>query len=536
MSRYNKAATQPAKRSAMKTTGLPVATHQGGVGYERDNQSELFMLVSSFMGGDANFYETEDERYARLVTLSNVCAVDNGTWFYDLVNWTRNSAKMRTAAGVMAVEGVRGRITYARIHGEKANTSQDSLNRNIINVACSRADEPGEILTYYASRYGKNFPRAIRCGVGDAATRLYSERSYLRNGAGHNVSYSFQDVLRLTHAKPKDSYQESLFAYITKGIGENLLKITARNELYAIAHREDKMAVVRDDPDRLKLAEMDHMTMPAWLGSMDKEAWEACIPNMGVMALLMNLRNFDKAFISAASRQLVMDKIQDPEEIVKARVLPMRFLSAYRNAPSVSWHWPIEQGINHTLTQIPELSGNTLVMIDMSGSMTFGKISDKSQLTYADAAKIFGAVLKARNPHIDLVQYGTNAESIVVDPGTSVVKIMDKFHDMGGTNTNQVLRRITDQHSFKRVIIVTDEQASGGSRYLSFGYESEGPVGEFLPKDTMLYTWNLAGYAPAHTSGGLGNKHHLGGGFSDAAFGIFNMIESTGNGKWPWEK
>jgi hypothetical protein len=531
----------------MATTGQPVATHQGGEGYARTNQSELFMLVSSFMGGDANFYESQDERYKRLVTLSNICAVDDPTWFYDLVNWTRNDAKMRTAAGVMAVEGVRGRLQYARIHGEKVNTSQDSLNRNIINVACSRADEPGEILAYYSSNYGKNFPRAIRLGVGDAATRLYTERSYLRNGAGNNVSYSFQDVLRLTHPKPKDPFQDTLFSYILGKFDHEidnayLPKIMAREALYKIPQdkrREALMAYASAKYDtHLADAEMDHMTMPAWLGSMDKAAWEACIPNMGVMAMLMNLRNFDKVGISDGARQLVMAKISDPEEVAKSKVLPMRFLSAYRNAPSVSWHWPIEQGINHTLSQIPELKGNTLVMIDMSGSMSFGKISDKSQLTYADAAKIFGAVLKARNPHVDLVQYGTHAESIVVDPGTSVVKIMERFRAMGGTNTNQVLRRITDQYRFKRVIIVTDEQAMAGRNVYSgaFGYQSEGPVGEFLPNDTMLYTWNLAGYAPAHTSGGLGNKHHLGGGFSDAAFSIFDQIESRGNGKWPWEK
>jgi hypothetical protein len=282
---------------------------------------------------------------------------------------------------------------------------------------------------------------------------------------------------------------------------------------------------------------MDHMTLPAWLGKMDKAAWDAVIPNMGVMALLMNLRNFDKVDISEDRREYVMKKISDEEEVVKSRVLPMQFLNAYKYSASVSWHWPIEKGINYTLSNIPKLSGRTLIMIDMSNSMSWGTISEKSQLTYADAAKIFGSVLKMRNyDGVDLFQYGNGAIEIAPPKGSSIIKVIEEFTSMGGTETASMLKQLYNGHD--RVIIVTDEQAghAGMARvgYNQLSYDMK-TVGEFLPKSVPMYTWNLAGYAPSHAESNKGNKYLLGGGFSDASFATIPILERKHKVGWPWE-
>jgi hypothetical protein len=67
--------------------------------------------------------------------------------------------------------------------------------------------------------------------------------------------------------------------------------------------------------------------LSGWLpGGMDAAAWEAVIPQMGFMALLRNLRNFDEAKISDSARKYVVDKLSDPEEVAKSRQFPFRFL------------------------------------------------------------------------------------------------------------------------------------------------------------------------------------------------------------------
>ncbi len=74
---------------------------------------------------------------------------------------------------------------------------------------------------------------------------------------------------------------------------------------------------------------------------------------MGYMALLRNLRNFDEAGVSDAVAGRVAERLADPAQVAKSRQLPMRFLSAYRAAPSLRWAWALEQAIAHALANVP---------------------------------------------------------------------------------------------------------------------------------------------------------------------------------------
>ena len=128
---------------------------------------------------------------------------------------------------------------------------------------------------------------------------------------------------------------------------------------------------------------------------MDKEAWESVIPEMGYMALLRNLRNFEQAKVSVAVKQDVIAKLTDPDEVAKSRQLPIRFYSAYK-AAGKEWDEALERALNLTLKNIPRLEGNTLVMVDASGSMT-GPLSGRSQAARWELATLFGAALTLRN-------------------------------------------------------------------------------------------------------------------------------------------
>lgn len=516
MSRFNAKVAKP-----------KVFTPEGGQATKRGAKSDLFFLAVSFMGGDSNFYESSDDRYNRLKQLVTEVAATDPKWLIEFIRWVRNTAMMRTVAGVMAIEAVMGRLRTVQAIGERAATTQGQHNRHLIDAACARADEPGELLAYYLANYSKPIPQPIKNGIGDAVRRLYTERAYLRYGAANNKSLTMKDVLRLTHAQTDDVKQNNLFKYITnpvEGASLALTRIGDRNELMNVPH-ENRREVLMADPSgyMIRNAEMGWENISAWLGKMDAEAWEAVIPNMGVMALLRNLNNFTKAGISDESMAWVGGKIGlDNEAINQSRILPMRVLSAYRNVENVRWHYPLEMCLEQTLRNIPELPGRTLVLIDMSGSMFWGRLSDRSQLTYADAAKIFGSVLAVRNPGVDLIEYGSSWHQIKVERGSSVLKVMDRFSSMGGTNTAWTLEKAYDNHD--RVIIVTDEQAA----------PHQGKVGGSLPPGIPLYTWNLAGYEYSHDAR-RNNHYTFGGGFSDAAFGMIKYIEDGSRAKWPWE-
>lgn len=93
----------------------------------------------------------------------------------------------------------------------------------------------------------------------------------------------------------------------------------------------------------------------------------------------------------------------------------------------------------------------------------------------------------------------------------------------GGTETWQTVTDTYRRH--ERVVILTDEQAFGG-------HGAADPGTAAIP---LIYTWNLAGYAPAHSRSGELGRYTFGG-LTDKMFGVIPMLESARDGAWPWEE
>jgi hypothetical protein len=200
----------------------------------------------------------------------------------------------------------------------------------------------------------------------------------------------------------------------------------------------------------------------------------------------------------------------------------MRFFAAYRAAPSLRWAWALQRALDASLANVPALPGRTLVLVDRSGSM-FGRLSARSDLTFADAAAVFGSALALRAADADLVQFGTLSSVVPVTAGESVLKVVDRLRDLGGTNTAAAIRAHYRGHD--RVVIVTDEQAWAG-------HGGEEPT-RAVPARVPVYTWNLVGYRHGHGPSGTGTRHTFAG-LSDAAFAMIPLIEAGRQASWPF--
>ncbi|OII61154.1 RNA-binding protein [Streptomyces sp. CC53] len=515
MSRFNHRGAKAAGQSPITTT-TQALTHEGGSGYHRDEKSELFLLaVANLVSQDA-FYETGGERDNRYQQLIRHLAVTDPDWTVSLLTWLRSSAGMRTASLIGAAEYVKARLDKG-IHGD---------NRQIIDMVCKRPDEPGELLAYWHSRYGRALPMPVKRGLADAVQRLYGERSLLKyDTASH--AYRFADVIELVHPTPKAPWQSDLFRYAIDRRHkredpppESLEMIRHNAWLRDKAGEEPEIAL---NATHLAQAGMTWEDALSAVGSkVDKAAlWEAMIPSMGYMALLRNLRNFDEAGVSDTVAAGVAARIGDPGEVERSQQFPMRFLSAYRAAPSLRWSWALEKALNLSLANVPRLRGRTLVLVDRSASMFWAQ-SKQSQLTFADTAAVFGTAVAVRAENATLVQYGSLSEEITLPRGISVLKAIERYRNMGGTNTVEAVRQHFQGHD--RVVIVTDEQA-----YPSY----YGSVDDVLPDSVPLYTWNLAGYRVGHGRSGSGNRYTFGG-LSDAAFRMIPLLEAGRNADWPW--
>lgn len=279
-----------------------------------------------------------------------------------------------------------------------------------------------------------------------------------------------------------------------------------------------------DAADVLRRAAMTWEALAGWLqGPMDAAAWQTVLPSMGYTARLRNLRNFDEAGVGDEVAEAVAARLADPAEVARSRQMPMRFLAAHRAAPSLRWGAALERALQASLANVPALPGRTLVLVDRSGSM-FGRMSARSQLTSADAAAVFGAALALRAREADLVEFGTGHRPVAVRGGEAVLRVVERFGSLGGTNTAQAVRDNYRGHD--RVVIVTDEQAWAGRR----GADPTAAV----PPQVPVYTWNLVGYRRGHGPSGEGNRHAFAG-LTDAAFGMIPLIEAGRAAHWPWE-
>ena len=522
MAKFNRTSTRPAVSSPVRTESVPSGrTHEGAPGYARDAKSELFLLAVANMVGEDTFYERAGARDDRFRDLVHEVAVEDVDWFAGFVRWLRGDANMRSAPVVAALEAVRARLSAGLSGG----------NRQLVASVLQRADEPGEALAYWTSTYGRRVPKPVKRGIADAVQRLYTERSLLKYDTDSH-GFRFGDVIDLVHPSPAADkpWQGDLFEHALdrrhkrdKPIPEALTTLRARAELMALPVEERR--AVLDDPERLRAAGMTWEALAGWLqGPMDAKAWEAVIPSMGVFALVRNLRNFDQAGVSDKVAEEVAAKLADRDTITRSRMFPFRFLAAHRAAPSLRWAWPLERALNHSLANVPVLDGRTLILVDRSGSM-FDSVSQRSGLNRADSAAIFGTALAMRAASADLVEFGWSHRPVPFERGESLLKVLERFGNLGGTNTAAAVRAHYQDHD--RVVVITDEQTWGGRR-------GADPT-DLVPADVPVYTWNLAGYRFGYGPSGTGNRHVFGG-LSDVAFRLIPLLEAGHSATWPWER
>jgi hypothetical protein len=530
MSKFNRAsATATVRRivGPIRSTPAPGAvTFEGAPAFVRDLRSELFLLAITNMVGEQAFYEdaaTRDDRFIRLV---GQLAVADPAWMMSFLRWLRGDANLRSAALVAAAEAVHARLAAG------GDGAPEHSNRRMIDAVLQRPDEPGELLAYWTSRHGRSVPKPVKRGVADAVRRLYTERALLKHDTA-TKGFRFADVLELTHPAPATPAQGDLFVHALDrrhGRGDDVpttLSTVRAQAVLRSAAADDPSVLL--DADALRAAAMTWEDALSLVGStVDRAAlWTALIPSMGYMALLRNLRNFDEAGVGDDVAAAVAAKLADPAQVAKSRQLPMRFLSAYRAAPSLRWAYPLEQALGHCLANVPALPGRTLVLIDTSGSMHCGFSRDGTLMRW-DAAALFGLALARRCAYADVVSFSGGTMVFPYRAGESVLAALHRwqtggFFIGGGTETAGALRRHFAGHD--RVVVLTDEQATSGG----------GAVDTAIPQDVPMITFNLAGYRYGHAPSGTTTRVTIGG-LTDQAFRMIPAVENGLAGRWPWEQ
>ncbi|MGA9885678.1 MAG: TROVE domain-containing protein [Candidatus Acidiferrales bacterium] len=288
-----------------------------------------------------------------------------------------------------------------------------ALVASTLEQVIRRADELAEFVAIYW-KHGKT-PLSAQVKKGLArAFQKFDEYQLAKYDRSNPVR--LRDVLFLCHAKPRDEEQTALWKRLIEG----------------------------------KLATPDTWEVALSSGAEKREAWERLLRErmLGALALLRNLRNMKEAGVD---EDLVLAAL---EVMSTARVLPFRFLAAARHVPQ--WEEPLERAMLYSLAGQEKLPGRTVLLVDVSGSMTNG-LSQRSEMLRTDAA--YGLAILLREICEKAIAYTFSNGLVEVPPrrGFALRDALDASQSHSGTYLGKALGAIREKYD--RIIVVTDEQA-----------------------------------------------------------------------------
>lgn len=468
-----------------KSISIPNTTNlAGGQAFTVSPKLEMASILLTSFAKD-QFYRSGDQTVARLAQLVN----SEPEFASKAAVYARNVFGMRTITHIVAA------LIARDIKGER-------WTKDFISKVIRRPDDATEIMALYLNSFGKPIPNSLKKGIAMAMGKFDEYRLAKYRMANHNVK--LVDLFNLVHPKPNAKNSE---------VYSKLIK----DELRSFDTWEVDISEAGDDEEK---------KATAWTDLVESK-------KMGYFALLRNLRNISNQAPDAL--KVALERLVDPEEVKHSMVFPFQYLVAMDNLPeknTAKIKAAISDAMEVSLSNVPDMPGNTLVAVDTSGSMQpsfwynpFG--SDKRGSTEntcpAAIASTFGAALFKSQEigNVDAMEFSTKANYVNLNPRDSLATMAKALKGRGGqTHFNEIFR--TANKPYDRIIILSDMQALSRNEGMTAfkNYKSKYEV------NPTVYSVDLAGYGSIQFPE---KKVCSLAGFSEKIFDIMALVENDRN-------
>jgi len=307
--------------------------------------------------------------------------------------------------------------------------SHRTLIADVIPKVCTRADMLSDLVSLYWNGGKRPLPSAMKRGIAKAFLNFneYSLAKY--RGTGNAVK--LRDVMFMVHPKTVTQEQADCF----KKLAENTLQT----------------------PDTWEVALSS--------GADKKESWTRLIQEnkLGGLALLRNIRNMKAAGVD---RLVIQNAIAN---VKTGMLLPLDYFKAVRYSPE--FERDIEEVMFRSYANVSKLTGKSLIILDVSGSMRSEISSKDSEFTRLDAgtAMAIAAINMCEDfefvitAGVDSTYTGKHNHIKYPNKGFGLVKqIEDERVKVGGGGifTRQCLDwcQLNVGTDFDRIIIFSDSQ------------------------------------------------------------------------------
>jgi 60 kDa SS-A/Ro ribonucleoprotein len=430
--------------------GFGPRTHEGAPARNLAPELQLRRSVLACLLWESQFYEDGVEIAGRIAEL--VPKVD-AEEVSALAVEAREQMKLRHAPLLLVREMAR-HATHRRLVAE------------MLERVIQRADELTEFVAIYWKDGRVPLSAQVKKGLAAAFPKFdeYQLAKYDRDGP-----IKLRDVLFLSHAKPRDAAQASVWKKLVWG----------------------------------RLATPDTWEVALSSGADKGEAWERLLreQKLGALALLRNLRNMREAGVDES---LVLAGLG---AMNIARVLPFRFLAAARYAPQ--WEEALEQAMLRSLVDQPKLRGRTIVLVDISGSMT-APLSRRSEMRRTDTAYGLAVLVREICEQVAVFSFSDRVVEVPARRGFALRDAIDASQPHSGTLLGNAVEWLNTSERYDRLIVITDEQAHD---------RVPAPKGKG-------YVINVASYK---NGVGYGKWTHIDG-WSDSVIEYIRLLESPANG------
>jgi len=377
--------------------GAPLVTHEGAPARAIIPKLALRRSVLACLLWESQFYEDGVEIAGRIQELvPRVAASDVAA----LAVEAREKMKLRHAPLLLVREMARHKAHRAEVAETLARVIQ-------------RADELAEFVALYWKDGRTPLSAQVKKGLAWAFTK-FDEYALAKYNRAQPVK--LRDVLFLCHAKPRDEAQGEVWKRLVRG----------------------------------ELATPDTWEVALSSGADKRAAWERLIRErkLGGLALLRNLRNMKQAGVS---EELVLGALRS---MSAARVLPFRFIAAARHVPH--WEEALEAAMLASVRSEEKLPGKTVLLVDVSGSMT-APLSRRSEMLRTDAAYGLAILLREVAESVSVYSFSDSLAAVPPRRGFALRDAIDRSQRHNATYLGAALARL--EEGYDRLIVVTDEQA-----------------------------------------------------------------------------
>lgn len=431
MSKYNrkKEAVKPTVKNFMNEDAFLL----------KPKEEFISSIMTTFLSKDGSYYESSNEEVNRILSLLEKI---DPLFACKAAIYARENGNMRSISHLL------GAALAKYISGQEY--AKRFYNRLIV-----RADDMSEIVSAYASLNGmslndiKKIPNSIKKGFKTALERL--DAYQLDKYKMKNRSVSMIDLIRLFHPKGNQKNAEAFKRLVNGESLEGLYETKILEKEMTKAGQLTKGAT-EDEKKEAK-----HEAIAEILGN---------VKGMPIMNLIRNLRNIilyapDK--VEDACEQL---RIKD--KILNSRLLPFRFATAYAEIEKMTWDKPntdtaiafesdkaegeltkaqfdslkrsvldaLEDAIQYSVENIPELEGNVAILVDHSGSCRgdaggSSAVSAFSKTSTAMIGNLFGSMMAYRQKNVYIGLFGDKLIDVPMDRNMKMLDFNKMSFDKG---------------------------------------------------------------------------------------------------------